>query len=233
MSLIAQLHRTLPGYNVRQSLRRGLCRIPGASQYPLVAGYTWLPPRRLKMLERHVAYIERAGIAGDVIECGVAAGGSAALLGLTMDRHASERLLHLYDTFEGLPPPTEDDPDFSRASQWTGQCRGTLDEVKALFHRLNVKMERMRFVQGLFQETLGPTMGPIALAHLDGDWYESTMTCLTHIWPALSVGGVMQLDDYGEWQGCRKAVDEFFAERQSQVVMRPVDESAISIHRVR
>jgi asparagine synthase (glutamine-hydrolysing) len=76
-------------------------------------------------------------------------------------------------------------------------------------------------------------MGPIALAHLDGDWYESTMTCLTHIWPALSVGGVMQLDDYGEWQGCRKAVDEFFAERQSQVVMRPVDESAISIRRVR
>lgn len=185
------------------------------------------------MLEQHVAYIECAGIVGDVIECGVAAGGSAALLGLTMDRHGSERLLYLYDTFEGLPPPTEDDPDFSKASQWTGQCRGTLDEVQTLFHRLHLNTSRMRFVQGLFQETLRPTMDPVALAHLDGDWYESTMTCLTHIWPVLSIGGIMQLDDYGEWQGCRKAVDEFFAERQSHVVMRPVDESAISIHRAR
>jgi len=233
MSLITQLHLTLPGYNVRQSLRRGLCRIPGASQYPLVGGYTWLPPGRLKMLERHVAYIERAGIVGDVIECGVAAGGSAALLGLTMDRHRSERLLYLYDTFQGLPPPTENDPDVNKASQWTGLCRGTVAEVQLLFQRLHVSTDRMRFVQGLFQETLGPTMEPIALAHLDGDWYESTMTCLTHIWPALSVGGVMQLDDYGDWQGCRKAVDEFFVERQSQVVMRPVDGSAISIQRLR
>jgi hypothetical protein len=185
------------------------------------------------MLEQHVAYIERAGIAGDVVECGVAAGGSAALLGLTMERHASERLLYLYDTFEGLPPPTEHDPDFHRASQWTGHCRGTLAEVQTLFDRLAVNPTRIRFVQGLFQETLGPTMSPIALAHLDGDWYESTMACLTHIWPALSVGGVMQLDDYGEWQGCRKAVDEFFAERQSDIVVQPVDEAAISIRRLR
>ena len=184
------------------------------------------------MLERHVAYIERAGIAGDVVECGVAAGGSAALLGLTLDRHGSERALRLYDTFAGLPPPTEDDPDFSRAVQWTGKCRGTLEDVQTLFHRLGLNMKRIRFAKGLFQETLPQSNGPVALAHLDGDWYESTVTCLAHIWPVLSVGGVVQLDDYGEWQGCRKAVDEFFAQRQSQIAIRPIDGSAIVIERI-
>lgn len=233
MSLIASLHQRLPGYELRQALRRGLCRIPGASKYPLVAGYTWLPPRRLKTLEQHVGYVERERIPGDVVECGVAAGGSAALLGLTLDRLRSHRLLFLFDTYEGLPAPTEDDPDYSRAAQWTGHCRGTLEEVQAVFRRLGLNTTRMRFVKGLFQDTLGPHLGPIALAHLDGDWYESTLTCLTHIWPALSPGGVIQLDDYGEWQGCRKAVDEYFAERQSEIRMRPVDESAISIQRIK
>jgi O-methyltransferase len=232
MSFIATLHQKLPGYQMRQSIQRGFCRLPGTSKYPLVAGYTWLPPRRLKALEHHIAYIERANIAGDVVECGVAAGGSAALLGLTMDRHRSDRVLRLYDTFDGLPPPTKEDPDFNKARQWTGQCRGSLEEVKALFSRLGLNTNRIRFVPGLFQNTLELTMSPVAMAHLDGDWYDSTMTCLRAIWPALTVGGVIQLDDYGEWQGCRKAVDEFFAPRQSQIAMRPVDGSAIAIQRL-
>jgi hypothetical protein len=70
--------------------------------------------------------------------------------------------------------------------------------------------DRAIFVKGLFQDTL-PTydIPPISLLHLDGDWYDSTMTCLNHLWDKVSPGGIVQIDDYGSWQGCRKAVDEF------------------------
>jgi asparagine synthase (glutamine-hydrolysing) len=76
-------------------------------------------------------------------------------------------------------------------------------------------------------------MGTVALAHLDGDWYESTLTCLSAVWPQLSVGGILQLDDYGTWQGCRAATDEFFAVRKDAVSMAPLDEGAVVLRRLR
>jgi O-methyltransferase len=215
-------------------LRRLICVLPGVSQYPRVTGHTWLPPRRLKSLERHVAEVERLKIPGDIIECGVAEGGSAALLGLTLDRLSSTRTLYLLDTFEGLPPPTRDDADYDDAVKWTGRCRGTVDEVRSLFSALGVDGDRTRFIKGMFQDTL-PGLGPlqIAVAHLDGDWYESTLTCLTAIWPALSVGGVIQLDDYGTWKGCRAAVDHYFSSKTGEFEMFPIDESALLVKRQR
>jgi O-methyltransferase len=227
------LHHRLPGYNIRQALRRRACALPGVSQHVLVSGHTWLPPARLKMLERHVRTVERCGVVGDIVECGVAKGGSAALLGLTLDRQRSSRRLYLFDTFEGLPAPTAKDPDYDQAVTWIGKCRGDLDDVKSLLRSLNVDLDRIKFVKGLFQETL-PVTHPerVAVAHLDGDWYESTMTCLTNLWPLLSVGGIIQLDDYGMWQGCRVAVDEFFASRQSEIAVRPIDKGAIYIRRL-
>jgi O-methyltransferase len=234
MTLVGWLHHHLPGYRVRQRLRRYACIVPGISQHVLVSGHTWLPVARLKMLERHVRYIERRRIPGVVVECGVAAGGSAALLAMALGRQHSSRVLFLFDTFEGLPPPTVNDPDYDEAVVWTGQCRGTVDEVRALFDRLSIPKERVRYMPGLFQETLHVApMGAVALAHLDGDWYESTLTCLTAIWPKLSVGGVIQLDDYGRWKGCRKAVDEFFSGRLDHIAMRPIDEGAVYITKLR
>jgi O-methyltransferase len=234
MSLIQALHRSLPGYRLRQSLRRAACVLPGTSRYPLVADHTWLPPARLKALEQHVAYIERQRVPGAVVECGVAAGGSAAVLGMALDRWASQRALYLFDTFEGLPAPSENDPDYEKAVQWTGQCRGTLEDVQSFFAELRMSKTRLKFVPGLFQDTLPQTAtGSIALAHLDGDWYESTLTCLKAVWPQLSVGGVMQLDDYGTWQGCRTATDEFFAALKDSISIAPIDDSAIVLRRVR
>jgi O-methyltransferase len=207
--------------------------LPGTSRYPLVTDHTFLPPVRLKALEQHVSSIERERVHGVVVECGVAAGGSAAVLGMALDRRASDRLLYLFDTFEGLPAPSASDPDYENAVKWTGQCRGTLEDVQALFASLRMRTDRLRFVQGLFQETLPTTpIGPIALAHLDGDWYESTLTCLAAVWPKLSVGGILQLDDYGTWQGCRAATDEFFAERKNAMSMTPLDEGAVVIRRL-
>ena len=153
---------------------------------------------------------------------------------MALDRWKSARLLYLFDTFEGLPAPSENDPDYEAAVKWTGECRGTLEDVKSLFDDLRMTTERLRFVPGLFQDTLPQTStGTTALAHLDGDWYESTLTCLKAVWPNLSVGGILQLDDYGTWQGCRTATDEFFAKSKDAVSMESLDDSAIVLRRLR
>jgi predicted O-methyltransferase YrrM len=184
------------------------------------------------MLEAHLQAIERGGISGVVVECGVAAGGSAALMGSWLTHHAPGRRLVLFDTFAGLPSPTVDDPDYDKAVEWTGACRGTVDEVTELFQRHGIDMTRVTFVEGLFQDTI-PAKAPdqIAVAHLDGDWYASTKHCLEHLWPRISVGGRVQLDDYGFWQGCRKATDEFLA-RTRNVRTAQIDQQGLWLEKL-
>lgn len=217
------LHYQLPGYRGRQSLRRVLARRASASLRVFVEEYTMVSPSRLAALERGVRAVVREGVPGDVVECGTARGGSAALMALWLKRLDSPKKVFVFDTFEGLPPPTAEDPDFERAVQFTGLCRGELDEVKDLFRRLGV-LDRAVFVKGKFQDTL-PTFEapPVALLHLDADWYESTMVCLNHLWDRVSPGGIVQLDDYGSWEGCKKAADEFLAARGVTEAPRYID----------
>jgi asparagine synthase (glutamine-hydrolysing) len=87
-------------------------------------------------------------------------------------------------------------------------------EVGESFARLGVPVEEnnVELIRGLFEDTIRLDE-PVAFAHLDGDWYESTMTCLERIAPLLVPGGTIVLDDYYKWSGCRAAVDEYFADR--------------------
>jgi hypothetical protein len=89
-----------------------------------------------------------------------------------------------------------------------------LTEVAESFSRLGVPPaeHNVELIQGLFEDTIDLDE-PVAFAHLDGDWYESTMTCLERIAPLLVPGGTIVLDDYYKWSGCRAAVDEYFADR--------------------
>jgi len=182
-----------------------------APLYREIRAYTLCGYPRLKALFDAVQYVDQHGIAGALVECGTARGGSAALLGLANQAPAAARALWAFDTFEGLPPPTQADPDYVVASRFTGQCRGELAEVQALFARWGL-LSRTHFVPGLFAETVPLTAtGPIAVLHLDGDWYESVRLCLVHLYQHVVPGGVVQVDDYGRWQGARRAVDEFLA----------------------
>ncbi len=181
---------------------------------------------RLRALHRAVKYVVAQTIPGDVVECGTARGGSAALMGLTLKQlGASERTLWVFDTFEGLPPPTADDPDFEIAKLHTGTCLGTIEEVTASFQRLAI-LDRTKFIKGLFQDTLCATnVGNIAVLHIDGDWYGSVKACLENLYDKVAEGGVIQIDDYGFWKGARKAVDEFFASRSIISELKRVDYS--------
>ncbi len=194
-----------------------------ARLYPTVRPFSMCSDARLRSLYRAVRYVVHRHIAGDLVECGAARGGSALLLALTAARLGDPRRTWIFDTFEGLPEPSLDDPDFAEARRYVGTCRGELDEVEALFARAGLR-DRAVFVKGLFQDTLPVTPVPrIAVLHLDGDWYDSVRVCLHHLYDAVAPGGVIQIDDYGHWAGARKAVDEFFRHRAIPARLRYVD----------
>ena len=196
-----------------------------ASLYRRVRNETMCSVARLSGLYRAVRDVVRKDIAGDVVECGCARGGSAALMALTLRQLGSQRKLWLFDTFEGLPAPSLQDPDFEIADLFTGTCVGTLREVRGLFDRLGVAGD-VTFVKGLFQETLPITpIRRIALLHIDGDWYESVKVCLDSLYDKVVPGGVIQFDDYGYWEGARKAVDEFLETQGIQAPLQRLDYS--------
>jgi len=187
---------------------------------------TYLKDENLRELAAMVVDADRGALPGLVIEAGTALGGSAIVMAAAKAR---ERPMKVYDVFGTIPPPgSRDGPDVHRryATIATGDARGVggdtyygyrddlYSEVYDSFGRLGVPAadHNIELIQGLFEDTI-VLDEPVAIAHLDGDWYESTMTCLTRIAPLLSPGGRIVLDDYHTWSGCRAAVDEYFTGR--------------------
>jgi hypothetical protein len=171
-------------------------------------------------------------IPGAFVECGVWRGGSAGIMGVAMQTYGSQRPLHLFDSFEGLPEPDRQDGSYAveySAGRADGRlaaikkCDATLDTVLGhLFERLHLDPKNVHFHVGWFQDTVpadAKQVGPIAVLRLDGDWYASTQVCLDHLYPLVSPGGVVILDDYYYWEGCRKATDEY---RQAHGISAPM-----------
>jgi O-methyltransferase len=169
-------------------------------------------------------YIEESGTLGDFVEAGVWRGGSSIIARRFLDRH---RNFYLYDTFKGMTEPTVHDfrlgetnsnSTFQRwqnmqNSHFNSWVFSSLDEVKANFERFKLLDDKIEFIEGNVLQTLTQPKLPqsIALLRLDTDFYDSTLIELQVLWPRLSTGGVLILDDYGHWDGARKAVDEYFA----------------------
>ena len=196
-----------------------------ASLYRRVRRDTMCSNARLRGLHRAVRYVVRDRVPGDVVECGSARGGSAALMALTLRRLETQRRLWVFDTFEGIPAPSSKDPDFEIARLFTGSFVGTLGQVGELFRRLDIA-GNVEFVRGLFQETL-PTarITQIAVLHIDGDWYDSVRVCLDCLYDKVVAGGIVQFDDYGYWKGARQAVDEFLERRRIKAPLQRLDYS--------
>jgi O-methyltransferase len=200
-----------------------------------VAPYTMTTPTRIYALMRAVDYVVDRNLQGAFLECGVWRGGSMMAAALTLLRRGvTDRELYLFDTFSGMTPPTEADvkPSGDRAADLLATESGdsdvwaiaTLDEVRKAFRAVAYPQERIHFVVGPVEKTL-PENAPkeIALLRLDTDWYESTKHELVHLYPRLTRGGVLILDDYGYWQGARRAVDEYFAERDESLLLNRID----------
>jgi O-methyltransferase len=177
---------------------------------------------RLKSLDALARTIDTEKMPGDIVECGTCNGGSAAILARVAAASPMRRHVWLLDSFEGLPPATENDGEF--AAEYTGLCAGSPQRVREVMSRVGVPESTFTMVPGWFQDTL-PTFqaNPIALLHIDADWYDSVKIVLETLYDRVSPGGFVVLDDYGYWEGCRHAWHDFETARGLKVHLNDVD----------
>lgn len=206
-----------------------------------VKPFTMTSPEKLNGLIQAVRYITAHKIPGDIVECGVWRGGSMQAVARTLlELDDTSRDLYLFDTFEGMPPPTEKDRRhdgklaadmLANSSKDSGVWAvAGLEDVQENLTPVGYPEERIHYRQGLVEETV-PAQAPeqIAILRLDTDWYESTKHELDHLYPRLSPGGVLILDDYGWWQGSRQAVEEFLEETGARLLLLRIDEGRIAV----
>jgi hypothetical protein len=204
-----------------------------------VRKHTMTTPRRIAALCDSVDYAVRAEIPGAIVECGVWKGGSMMAAALTLLRlDAADRDLYLFDTFAGMPPPTEEDKfsaydGYSPMRHWRRRKREDglsswhaipAPDVRAALLSTGYPAERVHLVEGRVEDTL-PEHAPaqIAVLRLDTDWYAGTKHELEHLYPRLSPGGALVLDDYGHYEGARRAVDEYFRAAGEQLLLSRID----------
>lgn len=211
---------------------------PGAASIiARVLPYTMTSPERLFALIQAVRYVSRSAIPGDIVECGVWRGGSMMAVALTLlECGDDQRQLYLFDTYEGMTPPTERDVTFdghaARSLLDVGRkleadsawCYAGIDEVRTAMRSTGYDIARTHFIAGDVEQTIpGAAPERISLLRLDTDWYESTRHELRNLYPRLSRGGVLLIDDYGHWRGAQQAVDEYLAESGAKLLLNRVD----------
>ncbi len=194
---------------------------------------------RMLALVDAVRYCVGRGVPGDFVECGVWRGGSVMAMILTLQElGATDRTIYLYDTFEGMTEPTEDDVSDAEGSALTawraaasanqrpwddvfGPDAFSEESVRSVVLGTGYPSEQIHFVRGPVEDTVPATVpDEIALLRLDTDWYESTRHELLHLYPRLQPSGVLIIDDYGHWQGARRAVDEYLATAPTLLLSR-------------
>lgn len=202
--------------------------------------FTMTSPERIAVLVEAVRHVINSDIPGDFVECGVWKGGSSMAVALAAQSCATaSRDLWLYDTYEGMSAPTED--DLSHDGESAGHqlqtqdihnpksvwCYSPISEVQNNLRSTGYPEDRLHFIKGKVEDTI-PAQAPekIALLRLDTDWYESTRHELVHLYPRLASGGVLIVDDYGYWKGSRKAVDEYFGQNSPRPLLVRIDATA-------
>jgi O-methyltransferase len=189
-----------------------------------------------------VKYVVANDIRGDIVECGVWKGGSMmAAAKMLLHMKDEKRQLHLFDTFKGMPMPQKEDIEYKRdtpgetLNEWKKNqsgglntwCYSSLAEVTSAMNLTGFDPARIHYVEGMVEDTL-PLHAPeeISILRLDTDWYKSTYHELVHLYPHLSVGGVLIIDDYGHWKGARQAMDEYMKENNLKLLLNRINFSA-------
>jgi hypothetical protein len=206
--------------------------------YSFCAPFTMTSIERMYSLYNSIKYIINNNIDGDIVECGIWRGGSAMLIAKYLKiKNIRNRKIYLYDTYEGMPKPSENDTNFigenaivefskksigDNSSSW---CAATIEEVKKNIYSTGFEEDNIVFIKGKVEKTI-PNMLPedkIAILRLDTDWYESTKHELIHLYPLLVDNGVLIIDDFGHWDGAKKAVIEYFNETNQKIFLNRID----------
>lgn len=190
---------------------------------------SYLGKTALIELANAVKAVDSAKVEGAIVEAGCALGGSSIVISRTKKE---DRDFYVYDVFGTITSPGKQDPEVAHqrykeivegksegigGDVYYGYQNSLLDNVKQKFRDFGVEPEKnnVTFVQGLYEQTMQIDF-PVALAHIDCDWYDSVMVCLKQIVPNMVSGALLILDDYYYWPGCKKAVDEYFYDKKEQ-----------------
>jgi asparagine synthase (glutamine-hydrolysing) len=227
MSLARNLTRS-PYASVRAAIAS--LRLSGIASNVRKERLTYLVPQKLVRIERAMRRARDNQVAGDFLEFGVALGGSSIVI--ATEARAQQRHFAGFDVFAMIPPPTSDKDDAKSKDRYAvisgGKSKGIggdqyygyrsdlYSDVVASFRRFGIPVdgEKVALWKGLFEDTWPQRQPrPVAFAHIDCDWYDPVKFCLAAAAAQLSPGGILMLDDYHDYGGCRIAVDEFRAER--------------------
>lgn len=222
------------GYEIRRTSDRFVYDVPvefserdrDILDYVLAKELTMASPHRLIATIQSARHAVEADIEGDFVECGVWRGGNSLAAKLVFEELGSAKHVYLFDTFAGMTPPTASDIEagtaehakhFFEASQredYNEWCFASLEDVQRNFTESKVNCDEVHFVKGDVLETLSDGANlpaKISVLRLDTDWYESTRKEMEVLYPRLSESGTLIVDDYGHWEGARKAIDEYFS----------------------
>ena len=203
----------------------------------LVEPYTMTSRSSVVALLEAVKYVVKNDVEGSIVECGVWKGGSMmAVAKILLDMNISNRDLYLFDTYEGMIKPTDKDVGIKEnldaakifEREKTGEdtsnwVRATLEEVKKAVYSIGYDKDKIHFIKGKVEKTLPEhSIKSISILRLDTDWYESTKHELVHLFPLLSHGGVLIIDDYDAWHGARKAVDEYILQNKVPILLNKI-----------
>lgn len=203
--------------------------------------FTMTSIERMYALFKSINYVLDNHIPGDFVECGVWKGGSSMMIAHTLKaRKSVDRNIFLYDTFEGMSTPSDMDISYageSAAALLSTQqkndkdsiwCFSPIDEVKKNIELTGYPVELLKFVKGKVEDTLLHTLpGKISLLRLDTDWYESTRKEMEILYPLLEEKGVLIIDDFGHWEGAKKAVTEYFNAQSYKPFLQRIDNTGI------
>ncbi len=196
-------------------------------RYVLSKKLTMTSPQRVIATIQSCKYVIENKIEGDFVECGVWRGGNSIAAKLIFEAYGSDKRVILFDTFAGMTAPTDADKavrsgesahkEFVNAQRdgYNDWCYASLEDVERNFKEANVDLSSVKFVKGDVLETLAINENlplEISVLRLDTDWYESTRMEMNTLYPLLVDRGAFLADDYGHWDGARKAIEEFFKE---------------------
>ena len=195
--------------------------------------YTMCSDVKILSLIKAFEYINKFKIPGDFVECGIFTGGNLMLLKKLLHKYKLKKKIYGYDTFSGMTNASIYDIKIDGTNALKKQLTTknwvscSLESVKKNFKKKNLPLTNIKFVKGKVEETLKISRNlpkKISLLRLDTDFYESTKAELKYLYPLLSKGGVLLIDDYGSWLGQKKAVDEYFLKKKCW--MHFIDHSA-------